>query len=71
MKLFENFELMESYTASNYDPNFTDLIFQDEEGNKLFFHNVPSPENWDGESDWTDDEEYLEEILKDIKPEIS
>ena len=57
-----------SYTASNYDPRCTDLTFA-KNGTRYLFRNIPSPEDWDGESDWTEDETYVMKAISDMIPE--
>ena len=59
----DTMSLLDTYEASNCDPNCMDLIFQDDNGNKLIAKNVPAPKNWDGVSDWSRDSEYVSQIL--------
>ena len=65
---FENTDMTYSYTASNYDPRCTDLTFT-KNGTSYLFRNVPSPEGWDGESDWIEDETYVMKAISDMTPE--
>ena len=65
---FENTDMTYSYTASNYDPRCTDLTFT-KNGSSYLFRNVPSPEGWDMESDWTEDETYVMKAISDMTPE--
>ena len=65
---FENTDMTYSYTASNYNPRCTDLTFT-KNATSYLFRNVPSPEDWDGESDWTEDEEYVMKAISDMTPE--
>ena len=64
-----NYEaLTYSYTASNYDPRCTDLTFT-KNGTSYLFRNVQAPEDWDMESDWTEDEAYVMKAISDMTPE--
>ncbi len=51
-----------AHTASNYRTDHSDLEFI-VDGKSHIFQNVPAPEGWDGESDWTDDEEYVMKMV--------
>lgn len=62
-------ELIGSYTASNHNRYFADLLFE-RDGVKLLIRNVPAPKNWNREDDWTTFNEYLNSIIQDMDVEI-
>lgn len=62
-KVFDYDDLVGSYTASNYDFRFTDLIFITDDGCKITFKNVPAPEGWNGSDDWVSDKYYVMSAL--------
>ncbi len=55
-----------AHTASNYRTDCSDLEFI-VDGKSHFFPNIPAPEGWDGESDWTDDEEYVMKMVREAE----
>ena len=55
-----------AHSASNNDNNYSDLEFV-KDGISHIFQNVEAPEDWDGESDWTEDEEYVMNAIKSMK----
>ena len=55
-----------AHSASNNDNNYSDLEFV-KDGISHIFQNVDAPADWDGESDWTEDEEHVMSAIKNMK----
>lgn len=51
-----------AHAATNNRTDHSDLEFI-VDGKSHIFTNIPAPEGWDGESDWTDDEEYVMKMV--------
>lgn len=64
MKNLTHKNLRFAHSASNNSANFSDLEFE-AYGVKYLIRDVPAPEGWDGESDWTDDDAYIDKVAKE------
>ena len=58
-----------AYEATNLDPACSDLQLE-ADGAKYLIRDVPAPEGWDGESDWTDDDDYIDQVAHQMPAEI-
>lgn len=57
-----------AHAASNNNPNYCDLQFS-KDGKTYIFRNIEAPEDWNGSSDWTDNQDYIMKQIREVEPE--
>lgn len=57
-------DLYFAHEATNGKLDHSDLELESD-GVKYLIRNVPAPEGWDGESDWTDEDDYIDRVVKE------
>lgn len=62
-------DLYFAHAATNNDLAHSDLELESA-GVKYLIRDVPAPEGWDGESDWTDDDDYIDQVAHQMTAEI-
>ena len=62
-------DLYFAHAATNGELDHSDLEFE-VNGVKYLIRNAPAPEGWDGESDWTDDDDYIDRVAHQMPAEI-